>query len=501
MRRLLLLLALLPACSGRKSGASAGAGTPASNATASAAASARSIPTVALRIPAGGGALRAYLLPGLSAAGWALGGRTSAARSVIGMDEPGRRLLYRDSAGMVEAFDLVAYRERPVEANSTYAGRGAIVTLASDGTLYAVMPDGTVLESEPWGATEWPSPIGKDVRDAFASLGSRLLAIRHGAADTLALASRETGVSQTTPVPSAAGRAASRDGDAVAFLTDSGLVVYEDREPQNPWYVRLKGAPFAAAFTPSGHRIYVALKTRNELAVIDRFARRSRPAIALPGPAGALRMDPWGRAVLVKPAGDGEETWIVSVADGRVSGRLNTRWASDLPTVSEDGALLAREGTSVVSRDIHTLDSLGAVVAGASDLWFVGRWKPTTSPSVLREGAAEPAPRRIPRPSARAAAAPARPRAPAPAPAQAASAERIWAQVSMSQNEKASRDLAAELTRTGHAAQVIAPRSPGEGWRVVVGPFPSRTSADSAGRLLGRPYFILERGFEGPVRQ
>jgi cell division septation protein DedD len=74
-------------------------------------------------------------------------------------------------------------------------------------------------------------------------------------------------------------------------------------------------------------------------------------------------------------------------------------------------------------------------------------------------------------------------------------------QVSVSQNEKASRDLAAELTKSGHAAQVIGPRSPGEGWRVVVGPYPSRSAADSAGRLLGRPYYILEPGLEGPDRQ
>jgi hypothetical protein len=493
LNRLLLALLFCTGCTGSNSGAS-GAGTPQTLSTAARTESARSVPSVALRIPAGGGPLRAYLLPALQPAAWAMGGRASPARSVIGMDDAGRRLLYRDSAGLVQAFDLVAYRERPVQANSTYAGRRAIATLSSDGTLYAITPDGTVIESEPWGASEWPNSLGAGVREAFAGVGAHLLALRRRGADTLALAARETGISLKTPVPAAAGRGASRDGDAVAFATDSGLVVVEDREPRHPWSVRLKGSPVAAAFTPSGHRIYVALKAENELAVVDRFARRTLPPVQLPGPAAALRADPWGRVVLVRPADQGasDETWIVSVASGRVAGHVNSPWASDLPTVSEGGALLVREDGNVVARDIHTFDSLGTVVAGAADLWFVGRWKPTTAPNVLRETAVAPAPR-----AARPTPGGVPPRAAAPAPPP----ERIWVQVSVSQNEKASRDLAVELTRSGHPAQVSDPRSPGEGWRVVIGPFLGRTAADSAGRVLGRPYYLLDRGPEGPVRQ
>lgn len=506
MKRVLPFLALLVGCSGSRSGAPDTIGTPAGRAALQPEGP-RSIPIVALRILAGGGALRVYLLPALKPADWALGGRTSPVATVIGMDDAGRRLIYRDSAGSVAAFDLVAYRERPVEADSIYVGRGAITALAPDGTLYAVLADGSVIESAPWGASAWPNRLGRGVRDAFAGVGASLIAIRHTAADTLALASREAGISLRVPVPSATARVASRDGDAVAFVTDSGLEVVEERDPQNPWYVHLRGTPVAAAFTPSGHRIYVALRTNGELAVVDRFTHHTLASIALPGPAGALRMDPWGRAVLVRPADAGsDETWVVSVADARVSGRVSTRWASDLPTAAEDGVLLLREGPNVVARDIHSLDSLGTVVAGAADLWFVGRWKPTTAPNVLREEAREPAPQRTRAGHAARAATTAAPRrsapaAPAPAPAAAAPPQRVWVQVSVSQNEKASRDLAAELTKSGHAAQVIGPRSPGEGWRVVVGPYPSRSAADSAGRLLGRPYYILEPGLEGPDRQ
>ena len=502
MKRLIPLLALLAGCSGSRSGAPDVIGSSPSRTGAATADGPRAIPVVALRLLAGGGALRAYVLPNLTPAGWALGGRTSPVATVIGMDEAGRRLLYRDSTGSVDAFDLVAYRERPVEADSTYDGRGAIATLSPDGTLYAVLPNGTVIESEPWGATAWPNRLGRGVRDAFAGVGPSLIAIRHAAADTLTLASREVGISLRAMVPQAKQRVASRDGDAVAFVTDSGLVVVEEHDPAVPWYVRLKGSPVAAVFTPSGHRLYVVLRTRSEVAVVDRFTHHTLAAVQLPGPGDALRMDPWGRVLLVHPAdAAAAETWIVSMADNRVSGRVSTPWQSDLPTVSENGALLLREGDNVVARDARSLDSLGTVVAGAPDLWFVGRWKPTTTPNVLREEAREPAPRR------RRAALPAtvavaarRTAAAAAESAAAAPAERVWVQVSVSQNEKASRDLAAELGRSGHAAQVIPPRSPGEGWRVVVGPYKSHSAADSAGRMLGRPYYILEPGFGEPVK-
>jgi hypothetical protein len=465
---------------------------------------------VALRLPTAGGPLRAYLLPALTPAGWPMG-RSSPARSAIGMDVPGRRLLYRDSTGDIDAFDLVAYRERPVD---TLGGHSLIATVSSDGTLLAVSADGTVIESEPWGASEWPAKVGRGVRDAFAGVGSHLIVIRHAGGDSIAVASRETGVTLTAPVPDAAGRTATRDGDAVALATDSGLVVVEDREPQNPWFIRLKGSPVAVAFTPSGHRIYVALKSRSELAVVDRFQRSTRPPIPLPDPAGTLRMDPWGRAILVHAGAgaQGDDTWIVSIPAAKVSGHVRTQWASDLPTVSEGGVLLLREGQVVVARDLRSLDSLGAVDAGGGDLWFVGQWKPTTAPNPSRQEARAPA---LARARAAAAAASAAPRvgagrraaaaqptaAGATPPAAEASPGRVWVQVSVSQNERASRELAAGLARGGQHAQVIEPRSPGEGWRVVVGPYPSRAAADSAGRLLGRAYYILERGLEGPARQ
>jgi hypothetical protein len=455
----------------------------------------RSVPVVAFRLPRAGGELLAYRLPRLTPTDWTIGGRVSPARAAVAMDGTGRRLIYRDHAGAIDEFDLVSYRERPV------APRGAVATIASDGTVLAVTAAGTVIESEPWGSHTWPGSLGRGVRDAFAGLGSQLVVLRRAGSDSLSLATRENGVSLTAPIPDATAWSASREGDAVALATDSGLVVVEDRDPRNQWFVRLKGSPTAVAFSPSGHRIYVALRTEDRVAVVDRFSRRTRPAIPLPGPAGALRMDPWGRAILIRPlARDaGDVTWVVAVATNELEGELTTRWASDLPAVSEGGALLSRQGTAVVARDVRTLDSLGAVPGGAGDLWFVGRWKPTTGPGAARREALASASTPAARGTAVTTRPSPRPAAPAP-PSAAAPSGQLWVQLSVSQNEAWASDLASDLIRAGQPARVSQPATPGAGWRVLVGPFATRDLADSAARTLGRPYWITDRGPTEPPK-
>jgi hypothetical protein len=39
---------------------------------------------------------------------------------------------------------------------------------------------------------------------------------------------------------------------------------------------------------------------------------------------------------------------------------------------------------------------------------------------------------------------------------------------------------------------VLAPRSIEDGYRVVLGPYPTRTDAEAIGRKLGRPFWIFQ---------
>ena len=493
LKRPLCTALLLAACACRRDAGGA------SGADTGAVRGARVIPAVAFRIPRSAGTIAVYQLPTLDPMPGGTGSRVGGARAAVGVDLFGRRLLYRDSAGAVAAFDLVALRERRVAPPQSLTAVGA------DGVLLAVDTDGQITESRPWGTRSWSGSLGRGVRAVFAAPGPRLLAVREAGGESLQVATRESGITGTHAVPGARARAASRDGDAVAFATDEGLAVFEDREMDEPWTLRLGGAPRALAFSPSGHRIYVVLTERSELVVVDRFARQERGSIGLPGPATDLRMDPWGRAVLVHGGdGDDAETWVVGVADGEVTGRFRSGWATDLPVVSEDGVLLLREAGAVVARDVRTLDSLGAVAGAARDVWLTGRWAPSSASAAARaRAAAAPPPTR--------AAAPTRPapatgeglspptgatRVPAkpPEPTPAAASATFYVQLSATRNESAARALADIIRQEQHQAEAVAPAPGDDMWRVMSGPFRSREAADSAGRSMGRAYWVVERG-------
>jgi hypothetical protein len=468
LRRLLRLTLLLGACARAGDDAPAGA-----RADSAPAAEVRATPVVAFRLGAGSGPLRVYRLPTLEANSWGAGGAISGARGAVAADLLGRRLLYLDTAGALTSYDLVALRERPV------VRRGARAAIAADGTVLAVDSSGDITESQPWGTRGWPGSLGRGVRAIFAAPGARLLAVRSGRTDSLVFASREGGIVAAGAIPRGTAVIASRDGDAVAIATDSAVVVYEDREFPVPWSVLLDGRPQTVAFSPSGHRLYVALADRDEIAVIDRFAREERSAIALPGPAAALRPDPWGRVLLVRGA-DGA-IWVASLADERVVGRLQAGWADDLPVVTRDAVLLTREGGAVVARDARSLDSLAALAGAAGDVWFAGPWSPPSVAAAARQ--------RADTGSARAQAAAKRLAPAGTTPATSA----WWVQVASSRNSEAAQALAEELRAQRQPARVEDPRKDGDPWRVLTGPWPTRNAADSAGRSLGRPYFVVER--------
>jgi cell division protein FtsN len=64
--------------------------------------------------------------------------------------------------------------------------------------------------------------------------------------------------------------------------------------------------------------------------------------------------------------------------------------------------------------------------------------------------------------------------------------------VSSSQNPDWAEDLARQLREVGLVASVLKPRREGDGYRVVLGPYDSRETAESEGRKLGRPFFIYQ---------
>src|SRR2546425_1122496 len=68
----------------------------------------------------------------------------------------------------------------------------------------------------------------------------------------------------------------------------------------------------------------------------------------------------------------------------------------------------------------------------------------------------------------------------------------LYVQVSTSQNETWSSEMAQQLSRAGLAARVLQPKNPDDGYRVVLGPYPTRTQAEAIGKKLGRPFWIYQ---------
>src|SRR5439155_336981 len=104
---------------------------------------------------------------------------------------------------------------------------------------------------------------------------------------------------------------------------------------RDPAFVRLADAPRALAFSPSGHRIYVARRNVPGLAVVDRYERKELDGVALPGTVATLRLDPLGRWLLARPA-IGDSAWLVDLPIKRHTGIVPTQWHADLPPQHPD---------------------------------------------------------------------------------------------------------------------------------------------------------------------
>jgi hypothetical protein len=151
---------------------------------------------------------------------------------------------------------------------------------------------------------------------------------------------------------------------------------------------------------------------------------------------------------MVHPPG-ADSLWLVDLARNRYVAGFAADWAADLPTITNQQTLLVKIGPDVVAYDLGKKDfpEMGRVAGGARDVWLPLAWTPETGTATALPGA----------------------------PADSAAAE-----------------LARQLEQQGLPARVLDPRPGEDGFRVVLGPYPTREAAESTGRRLGRPYFIYQ---------
>jgi hypothetical protein len=424
-------------------------------------------PSSLLRLSGAGDTAELYHLPRLERWDWRSTATLPPVRRAIGADLDLGLVYALDTKSEVLAFDLQTARPRPQLLTDVRD-----VTVGPDGTLFTIDDSLRATQFIRRNPLRFPSKLAARPRDLFGTRTAALLAISSGARTTLTLLrAAEQPVEAALPSGDAA---ATFWGDLLAIAADTAVVLVDPDQPDRPVALPVKGHARAVVFSPSGHRLYVA-RREGPILVYNRFTRERIGEIELPGTAGALRADPFGRWLLVHPP-DADSLWLVDLARNRFVGGFATNWAPDLPTVTNQQTLLVKEGRDVVAYDLTKPDApeTGRVRGGAADTWLPLAWTPETGTAIALSDETSPD----------------------TAASQGTDLDptgsKVYLQVSSSQNRSWSAELASQLAQQGLPAKVLDPRPGEDGFRVVLGPYPSRPAAETTGKRLGRPYFIYQ---------
>jgi hypothetical protein len=379
----------------------------------------------------------------------------------------------------------------------------AALTSANGADIFGVTEKGDIARLSPGG--DWSFSPPSPARFVFPQPnGSLVIAANQGAETHLWLIRPPSeDILETAVLPLVSRGIRTQIGDRLYFTVDSGLigVTTRDLSPVKP--VRLPERVTAIVPTPSGDRLYAAMRATGEIAVIDRYSEAVRGTVRLPGPASELRMDPLGQHVIARPASGGDSAWVIAVGTDRVVGTFRTEWRSDLPAFAPGGVIAAARGNDVVLVTASDLRDSRTIAGGGRDFWYFFAWNgfrprladldrpvtfdtPTTLPlpdSMVVQGDSTPlpairdgSPTVVPTPPR----APARPTGYMVSFAAVLSAERA-------------AEVAAGISVNGVRPRVAATQSGSTNiYRVVLGPFPTRDEADRVGREAKRQYWVYE---------
>ena len=363
----------------------------------------------------------------------------------------------------------------------TVAASVVVTVLGPDQTLFVVDAKRRVVSVARRARLTWPQPLNVVPRELFGAADQRLIAVVPGDTarpSTLRLITVAADQPPATRVlPITGDVAATRWGDLVAVASDSGVLLVDPLARREPAFVRLADHPRALAFSPSGHRVYVARRTGAGLAVIDRYDRAEVDGVALPTPAATVRLDPLGRWLLARPS-IGDSVWVIDLPIKTLVGTVATSWDADLPAIAPDGSLLVGQENDIVAyRPDSVVKETGRVKGGDADLWTFTPGRSSGFRGTLADAQAS-----SPAPDAAGGSVAGTPGPEGP----------LYVQVSTSQNEAWSSQMAQQLSRAGLAARVLPPKGLDDGFRVVLGPYESRDQAEAIGRKLGRPFWIYQ---------
>ncbi|HKT59927.1 MAG TPA: SPOR domain-containing protein [Gemmatimonadales bacterium] len=418
-------------------------------------------PSSLLRFPDAGGPATLYRIPSLDPSTWKGEDPLPPVQRIVGADPEQGLVFSLDRKRNLVTLDLETRRVR------TYLDQVRGAAMGPDGALYAVDTGSNVTQMVRRAPIRFRSKLQGTPQELYATMTGALLARVGEKAPVLeVLGSDQAPVTTTLPAEQFA---PTFYGDLIAVATDTAVILYQTQGKNAPKSIRLSGHPRAVVFSPSGHRLYVAQKD-DELLVLDRYSGERLESIDLPGPAKALRNDRFGQWLLVRPE-TGDSVWVIDVGRWRLAGTVATRWALDLPAVASPNTLVIRRDQDVVGLNLAAdgFPETGRVEGGAADGWLPLAWRPardvetevTTDSTALASADS------------------------------GKGAASVYLQVSSSQNPAWANELADKLRAAGLPASVLAPTRSDEAHRVVLGPYATREQAESTGRKIGMPSFIV----------
>jgi hypothetical protein len=437
-----------------------------------------------LRSARGGGIAHVSTYPNLDSTVWTATDASPALDHVLAFDADAGLIAAVDTRGMPVWLDLRV-------GTSTAPTRGKLRSLASaDGSIiYGIGADGALARLTPSGNSVFKPPA--PARAIFPQLNGTILVLGgRGARMTLwRMHPPETKVLDSLVLPGVTTGFGAPLGDEVYFLSNNHtLTGVHARTFAKGQPIEFDHTILSVAATPSGDRFYVVMDSSPTLSVIDRYQDRVTTQIQLPGRPRDLRVDPFGRYVLVRAAA-GDSVWIVGIGANTVIGTVRSRWTGDLPFVAADGAVAIIQGDDISFVDPESLREVRRAADGASDFWYPFVWTGLRPRAVTLDQPAQfpadtdSAVAIIPPPPDTVQA------RPAPSPDSA----KVGFTVSFAAllNESKAREQAAKITVNGQPARVVTSITDGTAvYRVVLGPYPTREEADRVGRASGASYYV-----------
>jgi sporulation related protein len=422
------------------------------------------------RFPRGGGPVQVYQADSLTPSPWRSLQPVPPLRRLLGADVDERLLWALDTGGNLISVDL---ETRGIRKAATDV---AAATLSPDGSLYLVDSSRKVLRLVRRQPVRFHDPLPANPRALYGAINEQLIAITGGSAARLITANADQDF-HSTPLPPGEATVTTW-GDLVAVAADTAVVLYETGGQRGRSSITSVDHARRVGFSPSGHRIYVT-QDNSEIRVYDRFSLKQLQTIVLPGLPREFRVDHSGRWLLTHPA-TGDSLWIVDLATNALTGTVPGNWSTDLPLVAGAATLLVRLRDVLTSYDLR--QSPPTVIAklpgGGADLWLAAAWVP---PDRLSAAVAAAESASVTQDSALRADSTVTP----------SDSAAIYLQVSRTQNPDWADLLTRQLKSDGYPALILAPKEAEEGYRVVIGPYATRETAESTGKQLGRAYFIL----------